>query len=158
MQVATTRVIPMPPADTWRLLCDSRLELRPLCPVFYLGAPRPHECALPGGEGGLGAQRECRSTRGAVSQRITVWEPPNRLRFHMETTTLAFGRHLDQLEDDFVLMPHPAGTSVTRTTSVVTRGRLRPVRSAMVLVGLKAVHRFVFRNWQVAPQHIPTAE
>ncbi|TFV68139.1 UNVERIFIED_ORG: hypothetical protein E4P37_00160 [Bacillus sp. AZ43] len=158
VRVTTTRVIPSSPADTWRLLCDSRLRLRPLCPVFYLGAPRPHECALPSGEGGPGAERECRSTAGTVHQRITVWEPPARLRFHMETTTLGFGRHLDALEDDFVLVPHPRGTRVTRTTTVVARGWLKPVVSAMVLVGLKSVHRFVFRNWQVAPQHIPAAD
>jgi hypothetical protein len=158
VQIRTTRVIPLPPADTWRLLCDSRLQLRPLCPVFFLGAPRPHECALPSGEGGAGAERECRSREGAVRQRITVWEPSSHLRFHMEATTLGFDRYLDELVDDFILAPHDAGTSVTRTTTVTARGRLRWLRYAMVAVGLKSVHRFVFRNWQVAPQHIPTPD
>jgi hypothetical protein len=158
MRVITTRVLPLPPEDAWRLLWDSRLRLRPLCPVFFLGAPRPHECALPSGEGGVGAERECRSTEGAVRQRITVWEPPSHLRFHMETTTLGFDRYLDELVDDFVVVAHPAGSSVTRTTTVTARGRLRWVRYAVVLMGLKSVHRFVFRNWQLAPQHIPAPD
>ena len=158
MKVTTTRVIPLPPGDAWRLLCDSRLQLRPLCPVFFLGAPRPHECALPSGEGGAGAERECRSREGAVRQRITIWEPPSHLRVHMEATTLGFDRYLDELVDDFLLLPHPSGSAVTRTTTVTARGRLRSLRYAMVLVGLKSVHRFVFRNWQVAPQNIPTTD
>ena len=94
----------------------------------------------------------------AVRQRITVWEPPSRLRFHMEATTLGFDRYLDDLVDDFVVVPHPRGSEVTRTTTVTARGRLRWLRYAMVLVGLKSVHRFVFRNCQVAPQHIPAVE
>ena len=74
----------------------------------------------------------------------------------MEATTLGFDRFLDELADDFLLVPHPRGCSVTRTTTFTARGRLRWLRHARVLVGLKSVHRFVFRNWQVAPQHIPT--
>lgn len=76
MRVTTTRVVPLPPDQTWLLLCDSKLQLRPLCPVFFLGTPRPHECALPSGAGAVGAERECRSAQGTVRQRITVWEPP----------------------------------------------------------------------------------
>jgi len=149
MRVTTTRVIPLPPDDAFRLLCDSRLRLRPLCPVFFLGAPRPHECALPSGDGAVGAERECRSEQGTVHQRITVWEPPTRLRFHMESTTFGFGGYLDQLDDEFALSPHPSGTTLTRTTTAIVRGRLKALRYAMVFVGLKSVHRFVFRNWQV---------
>jgi hypothetical protein len=126
--------------------------------VFFLGAPRPHECALPSGEGGEGVERECRSREGAVRQRITIWEPPSHLTFHMEATTLGFDRYLEELVDDFVLVPHPSGSSVTRTTTVTARGPLRWLRYAMVLIGLKSVHRFVFRNWQVAPQHIPASD
>lgn len=151
MRVTTTRVVPLPPERAWSLLCDSRLQLRPLCPIFFLGTPRPHECALPSGEGAVGAERECRSEQGTVHQRITVWEPPRRLRFHMESTSLGFGRYLDQLTDEFTLTPHPAGTAISRTTTVRARGWLKPVRYAMVFVGLKSVHRFVFRNWQTFP-------
>lgn len=149
MRVTTTRVVPLPPDQAWRLLYDSRMTLRPLCPVFLLGTPRPHECALPGGEGAVGAERECRSEQGTVNQRITVWEPAKRLRFHMESTSLGFDRFLDELTDDFTLAEHPAGTAVTRTTTFAARGWLKPLRYAMVFVGLKSVHRFVFRNWQV---------
>jgi hypothetical protein len=36
---------------------------------------------------------------------------------------------------------------VRRTTAVEVRGRLRWVKGIAVYVGLKAVHRFVFRDW-----------
>ena len=158
LRVTTTRIVPLPPDDAWRLLCDSRLQLRPLCPVFFLGAPRPHECTLPSGVGAVGAERECRSEQGAVHQRITVWEPPSRLRFHMESTTLGFDRYVEELTDEFTLTAHRRGTSVTRTTTVVARGGLKSLRYAAVLVGLKSVHRFVFRNWQHAPSNGPTGD
>jgi hypothetical protein len=151
MRVSTSRVIPLPPEEAFALLCDSRLRLRPLCPVFFVGVPRPHECALPSGEGGVGSERECRSEQGIVHQRITVWSPPVRLRFHMESTTFGFGGYLDELVDDFALQPHGRGTRVTRPTTVVAHGWAAPARLAMAYVGLKSVHRFVFRNWQVAP-------
>jgi hypothetical protein len=151
VRITTTRVIPLAPDEVWPLLCDSRLHLRPLCPVFFLGTPRPHQCALPSGPGAVGAERECRSEQGTVHQRITVWEPPYRLSFHMESTSLGFDAYVDKLTDDFTLSAHRSGTAVTRTTTVLARGWLKPVRYAMVFVGLKSVHRFVFRNWQTRP-------
>lgn len=122
MKVTTTRVLPLPPDQAWPKLCDSRLQLRPVCPVFLLGTPRPHECALPSGPGGVGAERECRSEQGIVRQRLTVWDRPHRLSFRMESTTLGFDNHLDELTDEFTLTPHGAGTAVTRTTIVLAHG------------------------------------
>ncbi|MBG6066180.1 hypothetical protein [Micromonospora ureilytica] len=40
------------------------------------------------------------------------------------------------------------GTRVTRTTTVTVRGYGRLALEPALWVGLKSVHRFVFRNWQ----------
>jgi hypothetical protein len=140
--------MPHPPTVLWPLLCDSRLELQPRCPVFYLGTPRPTTCRLPEGPGEVGAARQCVSEQGVVRQRITIWEPPTRLAFHMESTSLGFHRFVDTLADVFELEDTGAGTRIIRTTTVTVSGHGRAALYAALWVGLKSVHRFVFRNWQ----------
>jgi hypothetical protein len=96
----------------------------------------------------VGAARQCVSEQGVVRQRITTWEPPTRLAFHMESTDLGFHRFVDQLGDVFELTATPRGTRVIRTTTVTVRGFGRAALYTALWVGLKSVHRFVFRNWQ----------
>ncbi|MER7461247.1 SRPBCC family protein [Micromonospora sp. NPDC126480] len=148
MKVRTQWVVPQPPEVLWPALCDSRMELRPRCPVFCLGAPRPTACRLPDGDGAVGASRQCASEQGVVRQRITRWEPPTGLSFQMESTDLCFHRFVDHLGDVFELAPAGSGTRITRTTTVRVHGRRHAALYPALWVGLKAVHRFVFRNWQ----------
>ncbi|MBU2666790.1 SRPBCC family protein [Actinoplanes bogorensis] len=145
MIVRTRWTMPHTPEQLWPALCDSRVELTPRCPVFCLGTPRPTECRLPEGHGEVGAARQCVSEQGTVRQRITVWEPPARLAFHMEETDLCFGQIVDGLGDVFELTPDGTGTRITRTTTVSASRWFAPA----LWVGLKSVHRFVFRNWQL---------
>jgi hypothetical protein len=148
MIVRTRWTVPHSPEALWPVLCDSRLELEPRCPVFYMGTPRPAMCQLPDGAGGVNATRECVSEQGKIQQRITVWEPSVRLAFHMESTDLGFHSFVDQLGDLFELTPAGRGTRITRTTTVTVSGFGRAALYPTLWVGLKAVHRFVFRNWQ----------
>ena len=140
--------VPHSPAELWPALCDSAVELIPRCPVFYLGTPRPTECRLPDGPGEVGAARQCVSEQGVVRQRITVWEPPARHEFRMEETDLCFNRFVDGLGDVFDLVPEGTGTRITRTTMVSVRSRFAVVLYPALWVGMKSVHRFVFRSWQ----------
>jgi uncharacterized protein YndB with AHSA1/START domain len=150
MLVRTTTLVRRPPEAVWPLLCDSRITSTPRCPVFRLGAPTPVECRLPAGPGEVGASRQCVSDQGVVHQRITEWSPPARLAFRMERTDLPFGSCVSALSDTFELTPAAGGraTRLTRTTRVEVRGRLRWARALAVGIGLKAVHRFVFRDWR----------
>lgn len=141
-------MMPHPAEALWPALCDSRMELQPRCPVFYVGTPRPSTCRLPDGPGEVGAARQCVSEEGVVRQRITEWAPPARLAFHMESTDLGFHRFVDHLGDVFELEPRGRHTRITRTTTVTVRGRGYAVLYPALWVGLKSVHRFVFRNWQ----------
>jgi len=150
--------MPYPPEALWPLLCDSRLDLQPRCPVFFVGTPRPSSCRLPNGPGDVGASRECVSEQGTVRQRITTWQPPSRLAFHMESTDLGFHRFVSELGDVFVLDPVRGGrTAVTRTTTVTVRGLRRLVLYPALWVGLKSVHRFVYRNWQRMEPALPAS-
>jgi hypothetical protein len=88
------------------------------------------------------------SEQGVVRQRITIWEPPTRLAFHMESTNLGFHRFVDTLADLFELEAAGSGTQIIRTTTVTVSGHGRAALYAALWVGLKSVHRFVFHNWQ----------
>jgi hypothetical protein len=63
-------------------------------------------------------------------------------------TDLCFDRYVDRLGDVFDLAPAGSGTRITRTTTVSVRNRFAAVLYPALWVGLKSVHRFVFRNWQ----------
>ncbi len=147
MKITTTTVLAATREDVWPLLTGSTMNL-PGC--FCLGVPRPIACELPGGTGGVGAERRCISDRGTVVQRITVWEPPARLRFEMRSTDHTWAAMVDSLEDEFTLHDAATGTRVTRTTHLVANSPLRLVREFGFALGIKRVHFHVFKNWRAS--------
>lgn len=147
-KVTTERRLLAEPTAVWPLLLDSRLDRRPVCPVFALGAPRPVACRLPSGAGGVGTERECQASTGTIRQRITRWEPAQRLEFHMESTDLTAVRTVDGLDETFELeLLADSTTRLRRTTTVTVHGWLGPAKAAAAYVGLKSVHRYVFSSW-----------
>jgi len=147
MVVRTRCEFPQSASSVWPLLCRSQMDPS-TAPWLRLGVPLPLECRLPDGHGGVGAERECRSDQGVVHQRILAWTPETGLAFRMEHTELYFRRFVDEMAERFDLVPSATGVTVTRTTTVVIRGRLAFVKRGLLFVGLKRVHRYVFRNWQ----------
>lgn len=145
MRVRTTWTIPKPRATVWTLLCSSRMDDGRPCGA-WLGIPKPVACRLPAG-GGIGARRQCISERGLVDQRIVVWDEPRRLSFAMESTNLGFGRQVKAIVETFELTEVDAVTTrVTRTTEITLSSPCVP-RAVMIAIGIKSVHRYVFRNW-----------
>ncbi len=148
MIVRTTWRFAQPPEIIWPLLCDSRMEPSKSW-LFRLGLPQPRQCRLPNGQGGVGSARQCISDRGVIDQTIVAWDKPNHLAFRMEGSDMNFRAFVSSLVDDFELAPTPeGGTMATRITSVHVIGWFRGMKSALVRVGLKKVHRFVFRAWE----------
>jgi hypothetical protein len=147
--VRTRRSFSSPTGAVWPLLCDSRIEHSNGL-LFRLGVPQPLECRLPDGGGRVGGTRECVSDRGVVRQRILVWRPERELVFRMETTNLAAARSIREIEDTFVLDPTSTGVRVTRTTRVFVAERVSWFGMLGLRIGLKQVHRYVFRSWQRA--------
>ena len=145
MKIRTSRVIRASCERLWPLLTNSQMTA-PGC--FCLGIPRPVACELPEAEGRVGAERRCVSDRGTVTQVITEWQPPYRLRFRMVSTDHAWGRCVDSIEEEFILEQGPGGTRMTRVTTFAARGFLRLFKEALFYVGLKRVHLFVFKNWR----------
>jgi hypothetical protein len=137
-----------PPEAVWPLLCNSRMEPAASC-LFGLGLPQPQQCRLPDGHGGVGSTRQCVSDRGVIEQTILAWEEPRHLAFSMDRSDLYFRSCVISIVDDFELAVTPrGGTRATRTTSVQVVGRFRWLKQVALWVGLKKIHRFVFRNWQ----------
>jgi hypothetical protein len=147
MTVRTRREFSSPAGTVWPLLCNSRMEASAL-PLFKLGVPRPVECRLPDGQGGVGSERECVSDRGVVHQRILAWSPERHLSFRLEQTDLSFQKYVRDMVETFDLAPTSKGVIVTRTTKVWVRGRFSVWKKLLLFLGVKQVQRFVFRNWQ----------
>ena len=115
--------------------------------LFHLGVPQPLQCRLPEGRGEVGAERECVSDRGVVRQRILDWRPPERLSFRMEETDLPIQAFVRDMVDTIVLVPSESNLRVTRTTIARVSGRYRVLRKLLLYIGIKQVHRYVFRSW-----------
>lgn len=147
LEVRTCQTFTGPVSTVWSLLCNSRMDGTSTL-LFKLGIPQPLECRVPDGRGRVGGERECISDQGIVHQRILEWTPEERLRFRMETTDLSFGSYVSEIVDTFDLAKTPQGVRVTRTTKVGTKGRFRFLKQFALYLGLKQVHRYVFRNWR----------
>ena len=66
----------------------------------------------------------------------------------MIDSDMFFRTHVRTVVDSFDLEAVATDrTRVTRTTEVVLAGRCRTLKSAAVYLGLKIVHRYVFKNW-----------
>lgn len=146
MKVTTSALLPAAPADVWPLLCGSTMNRDTPC-LFRFGVPKPVECRLPAGAGAAGARRECISNQGRVQQRILRWEPPSLLTFEMVETDLFFSRYVSAIEERFDLHAEGVKTRIVRTTRVSLQPGRSVVRALQLHVGLKQVHRYVFRNW-----------
>jgi hypothetical protein len=144
--VRTRRAFACPAGTVWPLLCDSKMDGSDRL-LFRLGVPQPLECRLPHGEG-VGNERECISDQGVVHQRILTWIPETRLSFRMESNDLRSARLVDGIEETFDLQPISTGVAVTRTTRVQVGPGVSVFRRLGLRIGLKQVHRYVFRNWQ----------
>jgi hypothetical protein len=146
MTVRTRRTFHRPARAVWPLLCSSRMDVSTK-PRFNLGVPHPVECRLPDGRGGVGSERQCVSDQGVVHQRILEWLPEKHLSFRMEQTDLHFQKFVREMVETFDLEATTTGVMVTRTTKVWVRGRFSLVKKFLLFIGLKQVHRYVFRNW-----------
>ena len=147
MQVVTKAIISKPPDKLWPLLCSSRMDPEIPC-LFRFGIPKPVECRLPDGVGGVGHQRQCVSDRGIINQRIIQWDEPNTLRFEMEDTNLYFRPCIDSIIEEFQLKAiSSTQTEIKRTTTLTAQGAGAQVKGIIMCIGMKFIHRYVFRNW-----------
>ena len=149
MLVRTSWTFRSAPSSIWPLLCNSRMDRTQPWSCSW-GVPQPVECRLAAGPGGVGATRECVSDQGLVRQEILVWEPERRLSFKMKETDLYFRAFVSEIVETFDLEASPGGARVTRTTRIETSGGCGVLKRAALYIGLKRVHRFVFRNWERA--------
>lgn len=148
MVIQTTYTYKVNSTKLWPLLFNSKMDDKQPC-YLLCGLPKPVECRLPDRQGGVGSTRECVSDKGTITQRITEWEPGHKLSFKLEKTDLYFGPCVESIIEQFELSDNShGGCQITRTTSFKAKGTFAPFVSIPMLIGLKAIHRYVFRNWR----------
>lgn len=145
MKIRTTTLIRASRDRLWPLLTNSQMTIPGW---FCLGLPRPVACQLQEPHGRVGAERRCISDRGTVTQVITAWEPPSRLKFSMVSTDHSWGPSVASIDEEFILEQFGDRTRITRTTSIQAQGGFRFLKELGFYLGLKRVHLFVFGNWR----------
>ncbi|GAB3013956.1 hypothetical protein GCM10027051_16560 [Niabella terrae] len=148
MQLSTRYIYQANPEQLWPLLFGSQMDERHPCRMLC-GLPKPVECRLEDGQGGVGRHRECISDKGIIKQEILQWEPARLLEFKMVDTNIYFKPCVTEIIERFELQAKGDGQTVfTRRT----RFRLRfPASLFAVLpmyIGLKSIHYYVCRNWE----------
>ena len=148
MKVITSRYFSASSQQLWPLLFHSKMDEKQPC-FFLCGLPKPLECRLVDDEGKVGATRECISDKGVIRQRIQEWEPNRKLKFELKETSLYFGPLVKSIVETFEIQKmEEGGSNLHRTTEFVVRKGFQPVLTLPMMIGLKAIHRYVFRNWR----------
>ncbi len=147
MKIKTTYWIAAAPSVVWPLLCRSKMDSSKRC-LFNFGVPKPRECKLPNGSGGVHSERHCISDKGTIRQKITTWENESRLEFEMQETDIYFSSCVESIHECFLLLPDKKGTQITRTTYIKTKGFCAFGKAFLIGIGIKQVHYYVFQNWR----------
>ena len=148
MVVKTPYFYKVSAAALWPLLFNSKMDDRQPC-YLLCGLPKPLECRLPDNQGGVGSTRECVSDKGTIQQRITEWIPGHKLSFELVKTDLYFGPCVESIKEQFEITDNnQGGCRIIRTTTFNAKGPLAFLVSIPMYIGLKAIHRYVFRNWK----------
>lgn len=132
--------------DLWPLLFGSKMDDKKPC-RFLFGLPKPVECRLEDGQGGIGEARQCISDKGIIQQRILEWQPNKKLSFEMAETDIYFGPCVDSIVESFELnQDTPKTTYITRTTEFKLNSN-NVLLIVPMYIGLKSIHKYVFGNW-----------
>ena len=148
MKLKTTYRFTAKPEDLWPLLFNSKMDSKQPC-YFLCGLPKPVECRLPDSEGGVGKTRECVSDKGIIKQNILEWEPNKKLTFELKETDIYFGPCVESIVESFEIKTISSReTTITRETRFVVSSGMRHFISIPMFIGLKSIHRYVFKNWK----------
>lgn len=132
----------------WPLLFNSKMDSKQPC-YLLCGLPKPVECRIKDGLQDVGGIRECVSDKGTIQQRITEWDVESKLSFELVQTDLYFKPCIRSIKEQFELKEtEPGYCRITRTTTFITKGSLSSIVSIPMFIGLKAIHRYVFKNWE----------
>ena len=147
MHIKTSRRFNVTPEKLWPLLFNSKMDDKQPC-YFLCGLPKPIECRLPD-TGGVGATRECVSDKGIIVQNILEWVPNSKLKFELKQTDIYFGPCVKSIVETFEIQKIDEGHStITRNTDFVIKSPFRLFISVPMAIGLKSIHRYVFKNWR----------
>ncbi len=147
MQIKTSRKFNATPEKLWPLLFNSKMDEEQPC-YFLCGLPKPVECRLKD-DGGVGATRECVSDKGVIVQNILEWVPQSKLRFELTQTNIYFGPCVKSIVEGFEIQKVSDKQSIiTRQTDFVIKSPFRLFLAIPMAIGLKSIHRYVFKNWQ----------
>jgi hypothetical protein len=147
MKLTTTKKFNASADRLWPLLFNSKMDDGQPCSLLC-GLPKPVECRLADETGGVGHTRECISDKGTIQQTILEWEPNKKLKFELRETDIYFGPCVNSIVETFEIKAiNEQEAYITRQTEFSVKPLLRPCLSIPLWIGLKSIHRYVFKNW-----------
>ena len=147
VRISTEVLVNAPPEKVWGYLCDAHMPTAaPWC--FKLGVPTPKECRIVGEAKGVGSHRQCRTDKGFIDQQITEWVPPGRLTFVAKSDTIGMYKHIEQMQDTFLLEASNGGTRLTRLTQFETKGMFDFAKAFLFRLTVKRLHRYVMEGFK----------
>lgn len=148
VEVTTSVLVRAPAERVWKFLCDASMPTAaPWC--FKLGVPTPRECTIVGETTGLGAHRQCRTSKGFIDQEIVEWTPPRRLTFIAKSDTIGMYKHVESMTDTFLLEDEDTmSTRLTRLTQFETKGFFASVKAWLFRLTVRRLHRYVMEGFR----------
>lgn len=123
---------------------------------FRMGIPSPIECKLTKEINGIGSQRQCKTNRGFINQRITEWNPPHRLVFITISDTVGIYKNIENMEDTFILEPQgEINTQLTRITKFETKGSFKIIKRRLFKMTVKRLHKYVMEEFKTLAEKQP---
>lgn len=147
MRIITSYRIKTTPEKLWPLLFGSKMDSKKPC-YFLMGLPKPIECKIEGNIGGVGQKRQCVSDKGTIQQTILEWVPNKKLVFEMAETNIYFGPCVECIKESFVINPLDEKLVLITRETHFSLSRNKFILSIPMWIGLKSIHRYVFKNWK----------
>jgi hypothetical protein len=142
--VTTTIHLAADPPAVWNELrsFDSLQGEKPW--LMHLGLPVPQRCAMVGT--GVGAKRTCYFDQGYIEETVTEWSPPNTMQLAIDRSNLP-GRHWLEFETArYDLHPEAGGTSLTRSTTIVSNLYPSWYWRRFERWGISSEHHYIFND------------
>ncbi len=133
--------------QVWECLCNAKMQLS--APWWFkFGIPTPQQCLVIHKNEEIVTDRQCQTSQGVINQKITKWQPYDKLSFVPVSNNIGLSRYLKNMEDTFVLKSVDGKTLLTRLTRIEIDGMGAFLKGIVLKLILKQIHVFVMKNFK----------
>jgi Polyketide cyclase / dehydrase and lipid transport len=143
-RVTTTMHLAAKPGEVWARIqsLDSLAGRKPF--LMHIGLPIPQKCVLQGTS--VGSKRICYFDQGSIEESVLEWDPPRKMRLAIDRTNMP-GRHWLEFDGaEYDLAGDATGTTITRTTTILSNLRPAWYWARFEKWGVESEHEYLFSD------------